>query len=773
MIERFQELKNIGTFKETKQIARCNFNHITVVFGGNSHGKSTMCDIIKSLSLRDSSYIEERKTVGVTGSPKVKISFGNSKEATYTQSGWTFSADILEASNISIFDSEFVQKNVFTNSSIERKNKENFTDFILGSEGAEIQEQLIELKVKKQQDDSEAEKIKSQIEREIAIPFDDFLNIEYKDNIDAEDTQCLGFHQQIIDLQRDKKDITGIKALPIPTELRYDDVLLGRYNKINSIIGSSYSFSGEDILRKFQEHKSHLAKCKIDFDKWVSEGLQIQQDSICPYCGQAINENKLVESYITIFCQEFISYSQDIDSLNKIGLSDTAFYPLSKVLSDNTTKIDKLKSKIHSAGFDLLLQKINAETEFIEDDVKDLECEVKQLNSTFAERINEKLQDKYSAGVLIDIEKFTNLVDKLFEDIKTYNEILILFNSNAKSYLDSLSVDAIEAKIKEFQTAYNGLDAIVKRNKYNDLVTRYNSLNQSIKQNIIKTKTVKQEFDDTQSRFLEEFFDDINKYYQRLGSQNYTIERSTNSQGTKKVYTVKLFFRGKEISNDKIQFVLSDSDKRALALSIFLAKLKHISNLENSIIVMDDPITSFDDNRINLFISIIKEFQDANQIVILTHYEAFYKKLADLTYCMTPVPAFIKIQYGTDSNQLISVIRETDELLMSEYERSLYKMWSFIEGISHDYSSNDARTLMHKYIEYKFYYEIKRRNISTLKFDQLLQTLHNCTLLNDSLYKKLDAKREEFNVSSHTFDIDLEDAKRNSISDLQRLLSEV
>ena len=103
-----------------------------------------------------------------------------------------------------------------------------------------------------------------------------------------------------------------------------------------------------------------------------------------------------------------------------------------------------------------------------------------------------------------------------------------------------------------------------------------------------------------------------------------------------KVYSVKLFFRDKEVESNKIQFVLSDSDKRAFALSIFLSKLKHKANLADTIIVMDNPITSFDDDRMTLFINIIKEFETVNQIIILTHNKDFYKRLVDNVFSTTP-----------------------------------------------------------------------------------------------------------------------------------------
>lgn len=66
MIERFKEIKNIGTYKNAEQIASCGFNKTTIIYGNNSQGKSTFCDILKSLSYNDPScYRKPPDSLGV------------------------------------------------------------------------------------------------------------------------------------------------------------------------------------------------------------------------------------------------------------------------------------------------------------------------------------------------------------------------------------------------------------------------------------------------------------------------------------------------------------------------------------------------------------------------------------------------------------------------------------------------------------------------------------------------------------------------------------
>ena len=57
-------------------------------------------------------------------------------------------------------------------------------------------------------------------------------------------------------------------------------------------------------------------------------------------------------------------------------------------------------------------------------------------------------------------------------------------------------------------------------------------------------------------------------------------------------------YKNKSIDNKNLSKVFSESDKRALALAIFFTRIqmKLKENKEKTIIVLDDPITSFDDN---------------------------------------------------------------------------------------------------------------------------------------------------------------------------------
>ena len=771
MIERFKEIKNIGTYKNAEQIASCGFNKTTIIYGNNSQGKSTFCDILKSLSCNNPSYIENRKSIGETASPQVEINFGNKNIAKFSNGKWTMQKDLLKNEHIVIFDTEFVQNNVFTNSEIERKNKENFTDFILGSESIEIQKQLLELKEENNKLDKENESLKKDIEGYAKLTIEEFAKIKYEEDIKDLDTLCLGLYQQIVSLKNDKQDIDNIKKLPIPSTIEYTDENVIQYNKINEILTDNYNFSKQDIIENFNNHKKRFTSSSQDIDKWISDGLSMGTSNICPFCGNSIEDNKLVESYITLFCENFINYTNKVDGLAKLLIGTKNIDELKIQVNSNLVKIQNLAPKIYIENISDLKYKLSTYSDNLLKMIEDLLKNKSNMDLQIQERINEKNKNKYKSVNKVIANLYIATLSELQALITIYNKELNEFIKLSTDYLKNLSDEIISLKINQLENEYKEKCDIVNRNINNEKFLLYLSNLTKIKENEFKSKQLKADFEKTQSDFIKTFFTDIDTYFHRLGSRNYKIEQETTKQGIKKIFTLKLKYRDKKV--DSLRFVLSDSDKRALALSIFLSKLKNDKDLNKCIVVMDDPITSFDNERMTLFINILKEFSNANQVIILTHYADFYKKLVELMYSQNPLPALLKIQYLPNSNKIITVDKNSDVLLMNDYEQALYNMYAFIEGISHSYSSNDARTIMQKYLEYKFYYDIKSKNICIGKFETFLKELQTYNLIDDNIFARLNQKREEYNVNSHVFDNDSEDAKRNSIIDLQSILKNI
>lgn len=389
MIERFQKIKNIGTFKDA-HLPSFAFNRITLIYGGNSQGKSTLCDIIKSLCKNVPEYIEKRKTVGATNDTQVEISFGNKKKAVFSSGAWEVSPNTPETQNIEIFDSEFVEQNVFTNSTIDRKNKEEFTKFILGSESIEIEKKLVDLNSQKLDTENKGKEIEKWLLPLTGMPINNLLAIDYKSNIHDEDCACLALEQNIKNLKKDLYNIKEIQSLSRPNIIKFSHNVVETYQNINKILSTSYSFSQDDIITRFNEHKNKFNTSSSDMDKWVSKGRQIQKNNLCPYCGNGTDNNVLVESYLTLFCEKFVNFTNKVDELQAIRLPINVFTNTKLYLNANAVKVEKIAEKVYAKGVDEIVQKLGLLEKKLKDRMDDCDELLKHLNDDFANKIDNK-----------------------------------------------------------------------------------------------------------------------------------------------------------------------------------------------------------------------------------------------------------------------------------------------------------------------------------------------------------------------------------------------
>jgi wobble nucleotide-excising tRNase len=107
MIEKIIKITNVGRF------INCNsknndltFRKITLIFGYNTYGKSTLTAIFRSLKENDTKYILGRKTFKSATSQEIEILFQNNSISRFPNNSWNYQ-------NIEIFDNDFINRNVF------------------------------------------------------------------------------------------------------------------------------------------------------------------------------------------------------------------------------------------------------------------------------------------------------------------------------------------------------------------------------------------------------------------------------------------------------------------------------------------------------------------------------------------------------------------------------------------------------------------------------------------------------------------------------------
>lgn len=130
---------------------------------------------------------------------------------------------------------------------------------------------------------------------------------------------------------------------------------------------------------------------------------------------------------------------------------------------------------------------------------------------------------------------------------------------------------------------------------------------------------------------FEDFVERVNDNLEKF-SRDLRVEKISKHINVATTFYLKI--GGNRVTFDsyygghEFKYTLSEGDKNALAISVFLAKLSFCENLNERTIVFDDPLTSLDSGRRFLTAQVLAELSDvAAQIIVLTHDATFASEL--------------------------------------------------------------------------------------------------------------------------------------------------
>jgi energy-coupling factor transporter ATP-binding protein EcfA2 len=136
MLKRIKEISGVGPYVSCKAPA-VELRELTLIYGSNSYGKSTLCDVLRTLEIPDTTPITQRKTIPTSAVQKVLLSMSETGQpemsVRFQDGAWV--DPIPYGLKFAVFDSGFISRNLFTGEDIERRNKEALTQFVLGEQG--------------------------------------------------------------------------------------------------------------------------------------------------------------------------------------------------------------------------------------------------------------------------------------------------------------------------------------------------------------------------------------------------------------------------------------------------------------------------------------------------------------------------------------------------------------------------------------------------------------------------------------------------------------
>jgi len=758
-IKSLKKIAQVGVFSNREEGSK-RFEKLTLLYGFNKHGKSTLCDIFNSLSINDPKVIESRRTIPKTNSPQlIEISYQDEtgeKSVHFRNRAWE--ANDL-GKNIEVFGTDFIHKNVFTGLSISRQNKENFTDFILGERGVSLADQL----EKANHDLRVATLAFGKTEPTYVSGKSTHEINSFIDLVVEESEEMLGNKIQLktANIVAEKEKLGNFDKIlnkSVPKVMQDNElkkiIILFRY--ANYCLQLNYEKINDLVLRKLQHHISKNFSDVKSAESWIQKGLSIgkvNKDSNCPFCGQQlINALDLLNCYKEYYNEEYKKFISNIDNAleNSIVKLEKINLNLTRDLLDNLLVIkeyellitnDKFKNSIES------LEEFKASLTNLEQNLhNDLRGAI--LNLKF--KINLKKETPHQSIEGVDLKKLKELISN---STKKYNDVRFLNNdivTQIEDFKSQFNTEQITANISTMQLELADLNRNKARLEQDDQCLNYRKLENAIKKLREETNRLSKELEDSQSEYIDKYFTQINHLFTELESSDFQLEKHVDPKGNKKVYSLSVKYKNQRITNEQLPYVFSESDRRALALSIFWTKLNIIEKKSKTIVVLDDPAASFDDNRVTKTINLFKTtIDELGQIIILTHYPQFVARFLEITKDKQITFKIFQVCKTSNNCELREVKRQ--DFLLDNCEKVFMKIYNFINRVNDLDVRNELRPYLESYLKRIFFKQILDHRIDTNNLENFINTLKLYSVINDIHVQKLHEYRTTLNPDGHIF----------------------
>lgn len=782
MIKQIKSINNIGSFREFTNGCSFQFEKLTFIYGLNTRGKSTLTDILTSLKENDASLITARKSIPtVHTNQSVRISvkpFGvtNQLDCIFTNTSWT---QVHSNDDLHIFGSDFIHKNLFTGLSIERQNKENFTRFILGQQGVQLASQIAEDKRELRQKKGNIPNLlplylRGKQEEEY-LPFlttdPNSINIEGARQQLSQLEQRLSQEQQRLERPTEILSIEDIFQFLIPENNLHDLI-----NQTNVLLEREFSEISSSAIARLQEHVENNFETNDNAEQWIKEGIDSRKidSNNCLFCGQSLeNASDLINAYNVYFNEAYREYIFTIESSidNLRSQWGAINYNSLNEITAKQTLLAQYAQLINTEEFSAFITLINKLINSIN------EINLNSLASQFSQQVNQAFNNKERKP-----HEYIQSIDfsSLLESHINYQSVLASIAETIESIRESIRVfkepyrdlTQIRTRISEIQAEIENKKRAIARVEQNENCLLYLAEQQEISVIEARIFTNEHTLSTNQNQYLDSLYARIDFHFKQFGSEHFTLERGTDNRGHQPVYYLKVKFKNVDINDSNIAKVFSESDKRALALSLFLARLDFLSTEEKqrAIIVLDDPVTSFDDNRILKSITRIKEIlQSVSQIIVLTHYSHFIRNFLERGMNDEIIPSFIQIQQNINTSFLERITNK--QFLENTYERVYSKIMAFINRERTDDIRSDLRPFLEsQYLPHFYIGKFHEFKLNGTPCGTLNEKIEALFAGNPQVKNKFHEFRATLNPDSHLFTSSNEEDIRSFASEMMDYL---
>lgn len=712
MINKVENLVSIGKFRNYHATGQVNFKKLTLIYGDNGGGKTTLTSVFRSLTTNNPEIIRSRISTNHTtaqaaqisqlGTPNVFLTFG--------ANGWT-----NQFPDIEIFDIHFVNDNIYSGFDFNDEHRKQLHQFVIGAQGVAIQNQIEQNKIAKTNSRQTQTNIETQLIQQVG---NNLTNELINTFLIIPAAQANGIDQQITNAETSLVNanantiIQTLQPLSSITKITTD---VDFTSLIEDLQSTSQTIQNAALETLFSQHCEDLsANTLTGSENWLQRGFAYVESKqsrnetniTCPFCKQDIDINSdILKAYASKFNADFNALVQRLKahllSLQNFNL-EAAIQAINNINQTNIARITSwtphLPNSIQSPVFNIIENEANLRTEF----------------QNLIDSVQQKMENPTVAGATAPATVFQTSGQTINANIESYNQTVEIYNTAITTFRSSiktvataqLEVDRLKRIKKRFETPIDTL--------CNQLTTE--------KQTLRALETAYTQLSQQQQAAATAFFNNyqaqINHYLGNVFRTHYRIDNivhvAPRGRATQSQIGYKLTIDGNDISFTPNQpfnakECLSEGDKSTIALAFFLSKLDIDPNKQNKILIFDDPLSSLDTNRRAYTIGIIRAlFQQLKQVVVLSHNEYFLHEIGKDIGTAQKCTLRITEDFVAKASKI--EICDLDELVKIEYFKHIERLEAFRSNP--DINLKDSvlgwlRNVLEAHLRFKFYKEIR------------------------------------------------------------------
>lgn len=610
MIETIRLLRNIGMFESVDSGAQLPLNKLALIYGENGRGKTTLSAVLRSLGNGDPLPISERQRLGSANAPHIVVADNNGLTAVFQNDKWAG-----RFGDFAVFDDQFVTENVCSGMEVEPAHRQNLHELIIGAQGVALNTTLQGHinRIEQHNRDLQAKGNAIPAGARGGLSIDAFCNLDNRDDIDSairESEQRLAAVRDA-DAVRQYGHFVSI-SLPVFDLVAVEDLLN----------------SGLPDLEAEAEARvqAHLAQIGAGGEAWVGEGMKRieaassdRDDKVCPFCAQNLAGSQLIVHYQAYF--------------------SAAYSDLRQAIADKIQELNTAHSGEIQAAFERAIR-IAAQTQQFWarfTDIPEVAIDTAPIALAWKqafEAVSSALLAK-QASPLEQLQPDSGLREKVdkyhaFRDhVAALSDALVA----TRPQIDIVKERATAADIAALQSDLSKLKAVEAR--YSPEIAPLCDDYIQEKTNKAATELLRDTARAALNQYREQVFPAyetaINTYLQRFNA-GFRLDRVRSVDlrtGSSCIYYVLINRVAVPLSagaagEPSFRNTMSTGDRNTLALAFFFASLDRDPNLNQKVIVLDDPITSLDEHRLQSTIEVLRRLvNNVAQVILLSHSKHF------------------------------------------------------------------------------------------------------------------------------------------------------